>query len=566
MKDTSDIGTVVRYLPDYNYEAIWKNNITVRLDLGEIKQLPAEQSEFYDISLGTWCGNDCKFCFVDGTLIETISGKRRIEDLKLGEQVFSYNHQNTNIEVKNIQEVHERDYKGDLIVLELENGFVLKCTPNHKIFTKNRGYVPAEELTEEDDLIEYERRCIFCGKDISTLKSNAIICGDNNCIKQYKSWKKDNKANKRYCEICGKLINDLPGQRKICLSPECIKEQKRRKYNSTLIQKVCSECGEVFYGTAKQRYCSGCKKNLKKVALDNTFITYAQIVLCKTCKKPIDVVSKIVMSESDVIRHRVGKKVCESCKEASRKLISERMKVNNPSFNKSLLRRLHKINKFQKIWKALGNFKGVRIYPHKNYLSSYKKVRPIHNINLFDLLISRKFIKNRRSKILFSYPKNNQRRLSQRMKLNNPMKSYIISEKVGKSLKNGYLTGRLKKIKGKDHWLWKGNRAFNKAVRIELRNWVKAMFKKAEYTCQVCGKKNTELHVHHKIPLRNIINDILTANNITTDYLSSIEGSEIYFNILNEIVKFHEDQMINVGIVVCPQCHSQLDSFYKRKI
>jgi ribonucleoside-diphosphate reductase alpha chain len=37
-----------------------------------------------------------------------------------------------------------------IVRLRFDNGAELRCTPGHKIFTTNRGYVPAEELTVED--------------------------------------------------------------------------------------------------------------------------------------------------------------------------------------------------------------------------------------------------------------------------------------------------------------------------------------------------------------------------------------------------------------------------------
>jgi ribonucleoside-diphosphate reductase alpha chain len=39
-----------------------------------------------------------------------------------------------------------------LEVTDLESGFVVKCTPDHKIYTKNRGYVMAKDLEETDEL------------------------------------------------------------------------------------------------------------------------------------------------------------------------------------------------------------------------------------------------------------------------------------------------------------------------------------------------------------------------------------------------------------------------------
>ena len=43
----------------------------------------------------------------------------------------------------------------DAELLEIEDeetGKIIRCTPNHKIYTKNRGYVEAKDLLETDIL------------------------------------------------------------------------------------------------------------------------------------------------------------------------------------------------------------------------------------------------------------------------------------------------------------------------------------------------------------------------------------------------------------------------------
>lgn len=57
-------GFKMREMKDYNYKAIWSNLTTIRLDMGDVKELPADYSEFYDVSLGTLCNAGCDFCYV----------------------------------------------------------------------------------------------------------------------------------------------------------------------------------------------------------------------------------------------------------------------------------------------------------------------------------------------------------------------------------------------------------------------------------------------------------------------------------------------------------------------
>jgi intein/homing endonuclease len=40
-----------------------------------------------------------------------------------------------------------------IIEIELDDNKTLKCTPDHKIFTKNRGYIQAKDLSIEDEIV-----------------------------------------------------------------------------------------------------------------------------------------------------------------------------------------------------------------------------------------------------------------------------------------------------------------------------------------------------------------------------------------------------------------------------
>ena len=72
------------------------------------------------------------------------------------------------------------------------------------------------------------------------------------------------------------------------------------------------------------------------------------------------------------------------------------------------------------------------------------------------------------------------------------------------------------------------------------------------------------MQVHHLEPLRDIIQNFLDKHDYTIDYINSIQGNEEYFSLIKEIVEYHEKNM-QIGLVVCLNCHYEIDEYYKRK-
>lgn len=129
------------------------------------------------------------------------------------------------------------------------------------------------------------------------------------------------------------------------------------------------------------------------------------------------------------------------------------------------------------------------------------------------------------------------------------------------TIKERVLSGEIKYKRGKEHPLYKGNRTLGRHIRLNLSKWIKEQLDKSNYTCQLCGKTNTELHVHHNEPLRNIINSFLKKYNTTNE---DILNDEILLNkFTDDIIKYHYNNK-NIGIVVCPDCHNIIDKYYNR--
>ena len=114
--------------------------------------IPLTDKWVVTISTQKGCVCQCKFCSPAGTLVNTPDGEKPIESLKPKDFVIGFN---KNIpQINQIDNVFSRHFTGNLICLELENGEVLKITPEHEVCTKT-GYKKAKDLIESDELISF---------------------------------------------------------------------------------------------------------------------------------------------------------------------------------------------------------------------------------------------------------------------------------------------------------------------------------------------------------------------------------------------------------------------------
>ena len=102
-------------------------------------------------------------CCVDGdTVITTSAGKMTmrelVEKVENGEtiSVLSYDEATCSVELQPVEEAAMTREDADVIMIETEDGQVLTLTPDHRVFTENRGYVEAAHLIEEDILLFVE--------------------------------------------------------------------------------------------------------------------------------------------------------------------------------------------------------------------------------------------------------------------------------------------------------------------------------------------------------------------------------------------------------------------------
>ena len=101
-------------------------------------------------------------CFPADARVHTTKGLMSIAELvdrgELGEDIGVYTHRATAEEpgqgvVATQPIAFMRNGVSAIVRMRFANGAELRCTPNHRIWTINRGYVRAEELTEEDQVL-----------------------------------------------------------------------------------------------------------------------------------------------------------------------------------------------------------------------------------------------------------------------------------------------------------------------------------------------------------------------------------------------------------------------------
>lgn len=101
-------------------------------------------------------------CVTGDTLINSNKGIIRMDDVielyKKGENisVLSYNEKDKKLEYKKVEWGDITRKNASIIEIETESGDRIKLTPDHNVFTENRGYIKSSELTEKDILLRYE--------------------------------------------------------------------------------------------------------------------------------------------------------------------------------------------------------------------------------------------------------------------------------------------------------------------------------------------------------------------------------------------------------------------------
>ena len=269
---------------------------------------------------------------------------------------------------------------------------------------------------------------------------------------------------------------------------------------------VCKKCGKEC-GTRQSQL--KCRK------------THILVKSCEACRQAVKERLRIMLSE----RNKSQK---------MRDLSSTRMKRNNPMYNQDVVKKVVETNKAAY---ETGQRKSSFCNPETKSKAEEG---------------TRRFWKSEKSQGL-------KKRFKKRMSRLNPMFDPKIVTKVMGKLAEGRKSGRIVQLKGKSHWLWKGNRSFNLVIRSRLyKTWTIPIVVKDGFACKLCGRDQCSLQVHHLRPLALIIKTVLDKEGVLD--VERLVGTTRYSELADMVVAEHR---LEDGITVCRKCHASIDRQYR---
>lgn len=174
-------------------------------------------------------------CLLGNTYIKTEDGIKTIKEIvtnKYSGKVLSFNNKTNTYEYKKVINWFSYDAPSDLIEIIYKyrgRNRILKCTENHKVWTTNRGYVEAKDLTINDDiLIDGATKCNKCGKTFDSIKS----CDDHRGSHKIP---KEVKRKQTQCMLNHKNHNS-PRARKLS-------SERMKKHNPMFDPKIAKKSG-----------------------------------------------------------------------------------------------------------------------------------------------------------------------------------------------------------------------------------------------------------------------------------------------------------------------------------
>lgn len=108
-------------------------------------------SDYITPSFGYGCLYNCSYCVTPDTLITTPDGLKKAGEIVEGDQVISFCQDTLKPEKDLVTAIGSRETH-ELYVIEVD-GQSVTVTGEHPFYTKDRGWVEAKYLTEDDELL-----------------------------------------------------------------------------------------------------------------------------------------------------------------------------------------------------------------------------------------------------------------------------------------------------------------------------------------------------------------------------------------------------------------------------
>lgn len=187
--------------------------------------------EILDIEITEICNGPanklCSFCSPAGTKVNTPNGDINIEEIKAGDIIWSATQLSSTkprMRHNKVEETYTREYSGDLICIELENGKILKLTPEHPVMVKGGIEILAGDLTTEHEIIHMDdfEKCTGCNGNIDgKYRDHRYYCSKE-C---YSTSTKNSRAST--CLICGTSFIGKTKNSKFCCTDSGLMHEHR---------------------------------------------------------------------------------------------------------------------------------------------------------------------------------------------------------------------------------------------------------------------------------------------------------------------------------------------------
>jgi hypothetical protein len=135
-------------------------NLPLSQKYGRLIDGPMKDSKLYPADKDNCEGMNP--CLTGDTMVFTSTGFTRLDEvvknIKDGKNVWvgSYDKNTESVEFSPVEAGEMTRTNANVVELELDDGTSIKLTPDHLVYTENRGYVKTAELTTDDILLKIE--------------------------------------------------------------------------------------------------------------------------------------------------------------------------------------------------------------------------------------------------------------------------------------------------------------------------------------------------------------------------------------------------------------------------